>query len=108
MGHYRFRRSIKILPGVRVNLNKKSTSITVGGKGFTRTVSSNGQISNNIGIPGTGISYREIEQPARKSTGPANDSAESNSFAWFIIKFFFISLLILGGLVFVLGLLGSL
>lgn len=35
----RFRRSIKIAPGVRVNLNKKSASVTFGPKGLKHTVS---------------------------------------------------------------------
>ena len=35
----RFRRSIKIAPGIRVNLNKKSASVTFGPKGLKHTVS---------------------------------------------------------------------
>ena len=37
----RFRKSIKIAPGIKINLNKKSTSVTFGGKGLHHTVSSN-------------------------------------------------------------------
>ena len=39
----RFRRSIKIAPGVRVNLNKKSASVTFGPKGLKHTVSTTGK-----------------------------------------------------------------
>lgn len=39
----RFRKSIKVAPGVKVNLNKKSTSITFGGKGVHKTISSTGK-----------------------------------------------------------------
>ena len=53
----RFRRSVKILPGVRLNLNKNSTSVTFGGKGAKYTVSSTGRKTASIGIPGTGVSY---------------------------------------------------
>lgn len=35
----RFRRSFKVAPGVRVNLNKKSASISFGPKGLKHTVS---------------------------------------------------------------------
>ena len=58
---FRFRKSIKIAPGVRVNLNKKSTSVTFGGKGFHHTVSSAGRKTTTAGIPGTGISYTTTE-----------------------------------------------
>lgn len=77
MGHYRFWRSIKILPGVRVNINAKSTSVTFGGKGFTRTVSSTGRVTNTIGIPGTGIHYTEVEKqgkPNRSAAVVSNNS----------------------------------
>lgn len=53
----RFRRSIKIAPGVRVNLNKKSTSVTFGPKGLKHTVSTTGKSHTTVGVPGTGLSY---------------------------------------------------
>ena len=53
----RFRRSIKIAPGVRVNLNKKSASVTFGPKGLKHTVSSTGKSHTTVGVPGTGLSY---------------------------------------------------
>lgn len=54
---WRFRKSIKILPGVRVNIGKNSTSISLGGRGFHRTYSSTGRVTTSIGIPGTGVYY---------------------------------------------------
>ena len=36
---FRFRKSVKIAPGVRLNLNRKSPSISLGGKGAHYTVS---------------------------------------------------------------------
>lgn len=53
----RFRKSVKLLPGVRVNFNLHSTSVTLGGRGFHTTYSSTGRVTRSIGIPGTGISY---------------------------------------------------
>lgn len=55
----RFRKSVKILPGVRLNLNKNSTSVTFGGKGAKYTVSSTGRKTTSISVPGTGVSYVE-------------------------------------------------
>ena len=54
---WRFRKSIKILPGVRVNFGLRSSSISFGGKGFRTTYSSTGRVTRSVGIPGTGLSY---------------------------------------------------
>ena len=53
----RFRKSFKVAPGVKVNLNKKSTSVTFGGKGVHKTYSSSGKKTTSVGIPGTGAYY---------------------------------------------------
>ena len=53
----RFRRSIKIAPGIKVNFNKNSIGVSVGPKGAHVSVNSKGQKSESIGIPGTGLSY---------------------------------------------------
>lgn len=53
----RFRKSFKVAPGVKVNLNKKSTSVTFGGKGVHKTCSSSGKKTTSVGIPGTGAYY---------------------------------------------------
>lgn len=64
----RFRKSIKIAPGVKLNLNKKSTSVTFGGKGLHHTISSTGKKTTSVGVPGTGISYS-------KTTGGKNNKS---------------------------------
>ena len=54
---FKFRKSIKLLPGVKLNLGKKGiSSISIGKKGATINISKKG-IKTNLGIPGTGISY---------------------------------------------------
>lgn len=63
----RFRKSFKVAPGVKVNLNKKSTSVTFGGKGIHHTVSSSGKKTTTVGIPGTGISYSETSGTTKSS-----------------------------------------
>ena len=57
MGYFRFRRSIGVLPGVKVNLSKTGVSTSVGGKGATLNVG-HGKKMVTLGIPGTGLSYR--------------------------------------------------
>ena len=53
----RFRKSFKITPGLKLNLNKKSIGLTTGTKGAHFTVNSNGKKTASVGIPGTGLSY---------------------------------------------------
>lgn len=53
----RFRKSVKLGPGVRVNFSKRGVSTTIGPRGFTTSIGKSG-VYRNIGIPGTGISYR--------------------------------------------------
>jgi hypothetical protein len=53
----RFRKTIKLAPGVNLNLNKKSASLSLGPKGLKHTISTTGRKTTTIGIPGTGISH---------------------------------------------------
>lgn len=54
---FRYRKSVQIAPGIRVNAGKKSTSISFGGKSGRYTISSTGRRTATIrtGIPG--LSY---------------------------------------------------
>lgn len=76
----RFRKSVKIAPGVRLNLNKNSTSVSFGGKGAHYTVSSNGRRTASVGIPGTGISYSASTSSGKG--GKAGDRQPIFSFAF--------------------------
>ncbi len=53
---WRFRRSKKIAPGVRLNMGKRGMSLSFGGRGATVNVGRRG-IRSTVGIPGSGISY---------------------------------------------------
>ena len=55
---FRFRRSVKIAPGIRLNLSKGGASTSLGGRGATVNVSKRG-VRGTVGIPGTGMSYSE-------------------------------------------------
>lgn len=74
----RFRKSLKVAPGVKLNLNKKSASVTFGGKGAHYTVNSKGKKTVSAGIPGTGISYVSTEG-GRNSTYRSSDSSNASS-----------------------------
>lgn len=47
-----FRKSFRILPGVRVNLGRRSRSITIGPKWFKKTFSSTGRTTTSADLPG--------------------------------------------------------
>lgn len=53
-----FRKSLRILPGIRLNLNKRSWSITLGGRGLHETISSTGQRTTSADLPGP-FGYRK-------------------------------------------------
>lgn len=59
---FRFRKSFKIAPGVRVNVGKKSIGISAGVKGARVSVNSSGRKTTTVGIPGTGLSYQKTEK----------------------------------------------
>lgn len=55
---FRFRKRIKIAPGVYINLSKSGVSTSVGGSGATVNIGKNG-VKGTVGVPGTGLSYTE-------------------------------------------------
>lgn len=64
----RFRKSFKVAPGVKVNLNKKSAGVTIGTKGAHYTVNTSGKRTASVGLPGTGLSYSTSLGGGKKGT----------------------------------------
>lgn len=66
---WRFRKSIKILPGLKVNIGKDGfSSISVGTRGAHITMGKNGT-TVSAGIPGTGLSYtKRLDKPVGQNT----------------------------------------
>ena len=58
MGSFRFRKSLKLAPGVRLNIGKKSVGISAGPRGARHSISSSGRRTTSVGIPGSGLSYQ--------------------------------------------------
>lgn len=52
----RFRKSVKICKGVKVNFSKSGASLSLGGRGHSVNIGGRGT-RTTIGIPGTGLSY---------------------------------------------------
>ncbi|WP_288074680.1 DUF4236 domain-containing protein [Pseudomonas sp.] len=53
----RFRKSIKVAPGIKLNISKSGVSTTIGKRGASVNIGKKG-VHANAGIPGTGLSYR--------------------------------------------------
>src|SRR5437867_9778940 len=61
---FRFRRSIKLFPGIRVNLSKSGVSTSIGTRGATVNIRGD-RVRETVGIPGTGVSYSEQQRLER-------------------------------------------
>lgn len=76
---FRFRKSIRILPGIRLNLSKSGVSTSIGGRGATINVGKRG-VRGTVGLPGTGLSYSEMltrsgrDSSARDTSDWASDA----------------------------------
>ncbi len=77
---FRFRKSFKIAPGVKLNMNKKSTGITFGGKGVHYTLNSKGKNTFSAGVPGTGLYYTSTNGGSKK---PNTSKAKGNNMKWY-------------------------
>lgn len=70
---FRFRRSLKLAPGVRLNLSGSGLSMTVGPRGASVNFGPRGTYVNS-GIPGTGLYSRQrlASDEPRSSSGPSS------------------------------------
>ena len=73
-----FRKSIKIAPGVHINLSKRGTGVSFGGRGAHVSFSPTGRVTKTVSIPGTGIYYRDIDtlHLKTKSANPTQSSTQ--------------------------------
>lgn len=67
----RFRKRIKIAPGIHINLSGSGISFNLGIPGLNVNLGSRSSV--NLGIPGTGISYRHSLNDKRDSNTPRNE-----------------------------------
>ena len=75
----RFRKSIKIAPGVRLNIGKKSVGISAGVKGARVSVNSSGRVTKSVGIPGTGLSYVKTSRIGSSGASGSGGSGASGN-----------------------------
>ncbi|MBY0578444.1 MAG: DUF4236 domain-containing protein [Burkholderiales bacterium] len=87
MGSFRFRRRIKIIPGLWLNLSKSGVSTSIGGKGLTVNLK-DGKTKTTIGLPGTGMSYSETLTDSHKPEDgkqPEPSGQIAHPFFWIIL-----------------------
>lgn len=78
---FRFRRSIKLLPGVRLNFSTGGVSTSLGGRGATVNIGRRGARAT-VGLPGTGLSYSTGlfgRSRAQSAAAPASVSSAGSS-----------------------------
>lgn len=61
----RFRKTFTIFPGVRLNIAKKSLSVSLGRDGATVNLGKQG-VRGTVGLPGSGLSYSKLLVPRRR------------------------------------------
>ena len=75
----RFRKSINLGGGFRINMSKSGIGYSWGVKGFRKTKTANGRTRTTVSVPGTGISYvtesgkKKNKLPDSKKTNNIND-----------------------------------
>lgn len=79
---FRFRKRIRIAPGVYLNLGKKGVnSVSMGAGPFTTNMSSKG-IKHTAGLHGTGLSYETKRSPWSSGERRVSGGAKA---IWFIL-----------------------
>jgi len=69
---FRFRRSIRILPGIRLNVSKSGVSTSVGVRGAHVTLG-HGKVRETVGLPGTGLSYTHVNDAHHEHHAEPNE-----------------------------------
>ena len=64
----RFRKSMKLMPGVRLNFGKETVGMSFGIPGMRYTINSKGRRTFSSGIPGTGLYNVETLSSGRTSS----------------------------------------
>lgn len=102
----RFRKSINLGGGARVNISKSGIGGSIGGKGYRYTKKANGGTRNTISIPGTGISYvKESGSKSKKKSAEVKAIPQERIENHVEFAFFWIIYRVMGFITFPLGLL---
>ena len=59
---WRYQKPIRVLPGVHLNLSKSGVGVSIGDRGAHVGWTARGRRYVSLGVPGTGLSWREYER----------------------------------------------
>lgn len=79
---FRVRRSIKIMPGVRMTVTKTGIGVSAGVRGARVSVNSHGRLTQSVGLPGTGLGYvktSSLKSKQRTSSSRNQQPVRSNA-----------------------------
>jgi uncharacterized protein DUF4236 len=77
---FRFRRSVKLIPGLRLNLSKSGVSLTAGVPGAHLNFSPRGA-RTTFGVPGSGFSWSQNLNPGQQTTSRCVPPESSERFS---------------------------
>lgn len=63
---FRFRKSINLGGGLRLNLGSKSVGLSAGGRGARVSINSRGRRTTSLGLPGTGLRWTSTGSRKRR------------------------------------------
>jgi hypothetical protein len=75
----RFRKSISIIPGVKLNFGKTGMSVSAGVPGFRKTFHTSGRVTTSVGIPGTGLYYVDTKNTRTQNNRRSTQTRQDNS-----------------------------
>lgn len=75
----RFRRSVKICDGLKLNFGKNGMSMTVGSGPLKKTFNTNGNVTTTVVFPGTGIYWTETERRSSRNNRRTAASQQTRS-----------------------------
>ena len=73
---FRFRKSMKIAPGLRLTFGKRSIGLSAGVRGARVSLNSSGRVTSSAGIPGSGLYWTESVslKGSRKTSGRTEET----------------------------------
>ena len=91
---FRMRRSVRIIPGIKLNFSKSGTSLSLGGRGLTTNIGKKGT-RTTVGLPGTGLSYSSYS-PRKNQTPNTSAAPKSGASVWIWVVLVVAGFLIFG------------
>lgn len=76
---FRYQRSMKLMPGIRLNFSKSGVGLSLGVPGARISISPRGRVTRRVGLPGTGMSWVSSSSGRRRSSAATGSAGRSHS-----------------------------